>query len=72
MEAARGPECTLQSGQRISERRETYRANFSTDSDEYMTELDEATWLTLQAGQRCRLKVGALSNTVERVTPVRD
>lgn len=68
----RWPEYTLQSDQRISERRETYRAKFSADSGEYLAELDEATWRTLEVGLRCRLKVGALSNTVEQVTPLRD
>lgn len=67
----RWPEYTLQSDQRVSERRETYRAKFSTDSEEYTAELDEATWLALEVGLPCRLKVGALTNTVERVIPVR-
>jgi hypothetical protein len=68
------PEHTLEPEQRISERRETYHAKFSADADggadEYMTELDEATWRTLEVGLRCRPKVGALSDEVKQVTPV--
>ncbi len=74
------PEYTLGPDQRISERRETYRAKFSADADadgdggedEFMTELDEATWRTLKTGLRCRLKVGALNDEVKQVTPVLD
>jgi hypothetical protein len=70
----RWPEYTLEPDQRISERRETYRAKFSADADgggdEYMTELDEVTWRTLEVGLRCHLKVGAFSDEVKQVTPV--
>jgi hypothetical protein len=70
------PECTLEPDQRISERRETYHAKFSAngdnDDDEYLTELDEATWRTLKVGKRYRLTVGFLSDEVKQVTPVRD
>jgi hypothetical protein len=68
------PEYTLGPDQRISERREAYRAKFSADGedseDEYAAELDEATWQSLKVGQRCRLKVGALSGEVKQVIPV--
>jgi hypothetical protein len=67
------PDCSLQPDQRVSERRETYRAKFSVRADdgdeEYATEVDEATWRKLRLGRRCRLKVGALSDEVKRVTP---
>jgi hypothetical protein len=67
----RWPEYTPGPDQRISERREAYRAKFSGDGeDEYAAELDEATWQTLKVGQRCRLKVGALSGEVKQVIPM--
>jgi hypothetical protein len=66
----------LEPDQRISERRETYHARFSAGADggadEYMTELDEATWRTLEVGLRCRLKVGAFRDEVKQVIPVPD
>jgi hypothetical protein len=72
----RWPDYNLEPDQRISERRETYRAKFSVDADggedEFMTELDEATWRTLEVGLRCRLTVGAFSDEVKQVTPVPD
>ena len=56
-ESALGPD------QRISERREAYRAKFSAGGadceGEDAAELDEATWRTLQVGLRCRLGIGA-------------
>jgi hypothetical protein len=70
----RWPEHDLGPDHRISERRETYHAKFSAgtdDDDEYVTELDEATWRTLKVGLKCRLSVGAFSDEVKRVTPVR-
>jgi hypothetical protein len=70
----RWPEHELEPDQRISERRETYRAKFSVDPDDeeagYLTELDEATWRTLKVGRRYRLILGAFSDEVKRVTPV--
>jgi hypothetical protein len=39
-----------------------------TDGDEYLTELDEATWRKLRVGCRCRLKTGALGDEVKQVT----
>ena len=68
------PEYTLEPDQRISERRETYHAKFSAnaDADEYLTELDEATWRTLKVGKRYRLALGLLSDEVKQVSPVRD
>jgi hypothetical protein len=70
------PEHTLEPDQRISERRETYHATFSVnadgDGDEYITELDEATWRTLKVGKRYRLKVGLLSDEVQQVSPASD
>jgi hypothetical protein len=72
----RWPEYTLEPDQRIRERRETYHAKFSAGADggtdEYTTELDEATWRTLEVGLRCRLKVGGFSDEVKQVTPVPD
>jgi hypothetical protein len=69
----RWPEHALEPGQRISERRETYHAKFSAsaDGDEYLTELDEATWRTLKVGLKCRLKMGSFSDEVKQVTPLR-
>ena len=70
----RWPEYSLGPDQRVSERREAYRAKFSVGGGdgegEYAAELDEATWRTLKAGLRCRLKVGALSGEVKQVIPV--
>jgi hypothetical protein len=68
------PEYTLEPDQRISERRETYHAKFSVNADgnEYVTELGEATWRTLKAGRRYRLKVGLLSDEVLQVSPASD
>ncbi len=67
------PEYILEPDQRISERRDTYHAKFSANaSDEYLTELDEATWRTLNVGKRYRLTMGLLSDEVKQVTPVRD
>jgi len=70
----RWPEYALGPDQRISERREAYRAKFSAGADggedEHVTELDEATWRTLEVGIRCRLTVGAFSDEVKQVTPV--
>jgi len=72
----RWPEYALELDQRISERRETYRAKFSVDADgdeaELMTELDERTWRTLEVGQKCRLRLGAFSDEVKQVTVVTD
>lgn len=71
------PEYALGPDQRISERREWYRAKFSVDGEDsedredgYAAELDETTWQTLKVGLRCRLKVGALSGEVKRVIPL--
>src|ERR1700761_8783584 len=54
------PEYALGPDQRISERREAYRARFSAGGgdgqDEYTAELGEATWRTLAVGLPCRLK----------------
>lgn len=69
----RWPEYTLEPDQRISERRETYHAKFSTGTDgdpEHVAELDEATWRTLKVGLKYRLTFGALSNEVKQITPV--
>jgi hypothetical protein len=70
----RWPDYVLSPDQRISERREVYRAKFSAggedSEDEYAAELDEATWRTLTVGLRCRLKVGALSGEVKQVVPI--
>jgi hypothetical protein len=72
----RWPEFALEPDQRISERRETHHAKFSVDADgaedEFTTELDEATWRTLEVSLRCRLKVGALGDDVKQVTVLRD
>jgi hypothetical protein len=70
----RWPEYTLEPDQRISEQRETYHAKFSANAaaDEYLTELDQATWRTLKMGKRYRLRVGVLSDEVKQVSPVRD
>jgi hypothetical protein len=70
------PEYAPAPDQRITERRETYRAKFSAggsedDEQEYRAELDEATWRTLKVGRRCRLKLGTLSDEVKQVTPAR-
>ena len=72
------PEYTLEPDQRISERRETYHAKFNAnananaDADEYLTELDEATWRTLKIGKRYRLTLGLLSDEVKQVSPAHD
>ena len=67
----RWPDYPLEADQRISERREAYRAKFSVragdDEDEYAAELDEATWRKLRVGRKCRLKLGAFSGEVKRV-----
>jgi hypothetical protein len=65
------PEHSLEADQRVSERREAYRATFSAGEDEYQTELDEATWRRLRAGGRYRLKVGTLSGEVKQVAPLK-
>ncbi|HEY3877188.1 MAG TPA: hypothetical protein VGM12_01180 [Trebonia sp.] len=70
----RWPDYPLGADQRISERREVYRAKFSAvagadSEDEYVAELDEATWRTLRAGLRCRLTVGTLSGEIKQVNP---
>ncbi|HEY2270989.1 MAG TPA: hypothetical protein VGI96_50835 [Streptosporangiaceae bacterium] len=77
----RWPEYALEPDQRISERRETYHARFSVDADadadadggerEFVTELDEATWRTLEVGLKCRLKVSGFSDEVKQVAPPR-
>jgi hypothetical protein len=67
----RWPEHALEDGQRVSERREAYHATFSVGADEYLTELDEATWRKLRVGGRYRLKVGTLSGEVKQVGPLR-
>jgi hypothetical protein len=71
----RWPDYTPQADQRITERRETYRAKFSAGGgdggQDYRAELDEATWRTLKVGGRCRLKVGTLSDEVKQVTSAR-
>ncbi len=71
----RWPEYVPEPDQRISERRETYRAKFSTnangDGNEYTVELDEATWRTLEVGMRCRIRVSPFTDEVKQVTPPR-
>jgi hypothetical protein len=70
------PEYTLEPDQRVSERRETYHAKFAVnadaDADEYLTELDEATWRPLKLGKRYRLTVGVLSDEVKQISPASD
>ena len=82
------PEYTLEPEQRVSERRETYHAKFAvntksntksntrtdanSDADEYLTELDEATWRPLKLGKRYRLTVGVLSDEVKQIAPASD
>lgn len=70
------PDHPLDASQRISERRETYRATFCAEAedgegseDEYVTKLDEVTWRALTVGLRCRLTLSALGD-VKHVTPV--
>lgn len=67
------PEHALEPDQRVTERREAYRAKFSAGAgggaDGYAAELDEATWRKLRIGRRCRLTVGAFTNEVKQVTP---
>ena len=65
------PEHALEDGQRVSERREIYRATFAAGADEYLTELDAATWRRLRTGARYRLKVSTLSGEVKEVAPLR-
>ena len=67
----RWPEHALEDGQRVSERREVYRATFSAGEDEYLTELDWATWRRLRAGMRYRLKISTLSGEIKQVSPLR-
>jgi hypothetical protein len=67
------PGPALEADQRITERRESYQATFAvkgSDEDEYVTELDEATWRRLRVGRRCRLKIGAFGDEVKEVTPL--
>jgi hypothetical protein len=64
------PEYTLGPDQRVSERRESYRATFAADEYEYKAELDEATWRSLKrVGRKCELKVGAATGEVKHVEP---
>jgi hypothetical protein len=65
------PDHPLEDGQRVSERREAYRATFSAGPDEYLTELDEATWRRLRTGMRYRLKISTLSGEIKQVAPLR-
>jgi hypothetical protein len=65
------PEHALEDGQRVSERREAYRATFSAGADDYLTELDEATWRRLRMGSRYRLTLSSLSGELKQVTPLR-
>jgi hypothetical protein len=67
----RWPEHALADGQRVSERREAYRATFLAGEDEYRTELDWATWRRLRTGVRYRLKLGPFSGEVKEVSPLR-
>jgi hypothetical protein len=64
------PDYTLAPNQRISKRRESYRATFSVgaDGDEFTIELDESTWRTLKVSRKCRLTVGAFSGQIKKVT----
>jgi hypothetical protein len=71
----RWPEPALEPDQRVSERRESYRAKLSAGADdggdEYVTELDEATWRTLRVGLACRLTVGAFTGEVKHLLILR-
>jgi hypothetical protein len=67
----RWPEHALEDTQRVSERREAYRATFSAGADEYLTELDEVTFRRLRIGGRYRLKISTLSGEVKQVDPLR-
>jgi hypothetical protein len=65
------PEFELGPDQRISERRESYRATFAAkDGDEFTAELDEQTWRSLKrVGRHVNLKLGGLTHEVKHVTP---
>ena len=68
-----GVSLTLIADQRVSGRREAYRATFASgpgDDDAFTAEVDEATFRTLAVGRRCRLKRGALAGDGRQVTPV--
>jgi hypothetical protein len=65
------PEHALEDGQRVSERREAYRATCSAGADEYLAELDEATWRRLRTGMRYRLRISTLSGEIKQVSPLR-
>jgi hypothetical protein len=72
----RWPEPGLTPGQRVSARREAYRATFAPGpdgGDEFTAEIGEQAFRDLAVGRRCRLKLGALNGDVRQVTAlVRD
>jgi hypothetical protein len=72
----RWPRYILGPDQRVGGRAESYYAKFSVGGDgdevEYVTELDKATWQTLEVGMRCRLKLGASGDEVKQVTAAPD
>jgi hypothetical protein len=72
-DSLRPPEPALTADQRVSGRREAYRATFAAgpgDDDTFTAEVDEATFRALAVGRRCRLRVGMLAGDVRQVTPV--
>jgi hypothetical protein len=65
------PEYALRPDQRISERRASYHAKFRVggSADEYVAQLDEATWRALKPGLACRLTLSSRGDEVKHVTP---
>lgn len=65
----RWPDYTLEPGERVRERRETYSVAFTAEGKQYEKTLPEAEWRAFSPGDACRLSLGLLGG-VKHVTSV--
>jgi hypothetical protein len=62
------PEVTLESGERIRDKKETYTVTFAAGDKIYQTTLPEQEWRALRPGGSCQLTLGMFGR-VKKVTP---
>jgi hypothetical protein len=64
------PEYTLESGEQVRDRKESYEATFTTADKRYEATLTEQEWRGLAPGLACQLSLGLLGG-VKKVTQAR-
>jgi hypothetical protein len=67
---AKWPDYTLQPGERVRDRRETYSVTFTAGDKQYEKEFPEQEWHAFAPGDACHLSLGLLGG-VKNATPVR-